>query len=139
MASSSSFFTTKVPTILLLLIIIVIASTVECSADDIAQCNSTMPVNDGACKDYYGYCVTSVITALRTVTPSMGNNVYSNSYPEEGASGGVTGSAACVYPNSIQTCQICFRNAKEFLDSCTAYASGEYVTSVCTMYFRQIP
>ncbi|CAN1297428.1 hypothetical protein LINPERPRIM_LOCUS23444 [Linum perenne] len=80
-----------------------------------------------------------MITALRTVVPSTGNSVYSSSYPEEGASGGVTGSAACIYPYTNETCQICFRNAKKFMDTCTAYASGQYVTRVCTMYFSQIP
>ncbi|CAN1138407.1 hypothetical protein LINPERPRIM_LOCUS23454, partial [Linum perenne] len=86
----------------------------------------------------YGYCVTSVIPALRTLAPRTRNSVYSSSYPKEGASVGVTGSAACVYPYTIETCQICFRNAKKFLDTCTAYASGQYVTRVCTMYFSQI-
>ncbi|CAN1138379.1 hypothetical protein LINPERPRIM_LOCUS23450 [Linum perenne] len=88
MASSSSF-TIKVlaMTILLLLIITIIAPTVESSDDDIdSQCDSTVLVKRGACKNNYRYCATIVITALRDVTPTNGNSVYSKSYPEEGAS-----------------------------------------------------
>ncbi|CAN0924182.1 hypothetical protein LINGRAHAP2_LOCUS34023 [Linum grandiflorum] len=143
MSSSSSSFSSSAITIFLVITTVVLALTVDYSSavDQLPiQCGTSVPVDSGACQGNYGQCVTHLLTALRLVTPNNRNRVYYSSYPLNAARGGATGAANCVNGYSIQDCEDCLGNAQDWLDTyCNGYDSGHYVTSVCTMYYNQIP
>ncbi|CAN0924181.1 hypothetical protein LINGRAHAP2_LOCUS34022 [Linum grandiflorum] len=118
---------------------LLLAITVESLYYD---CGPTRPISKGrACSGHkYRHCVTELVKALSEGTPNTKNFIHSGSYPRAGASGGVTGTAVCVYSYGSAACRDCLVEAHRWLDtSCAFYANGTYGTEGCSMSFTQIP
>ncbi|CAN1138437.1 hypothetical protein LINPERPRIM_LOCUS23478 [Linum perenne] len=128
------YYAVEVTTLLLIAL-----TTVESA--DITTCGPATPSTPATwCDGYYGNCVTNVITVLVAITPKIENRVFSSAYPPDGDdAGGAIGTTSCAYSSTHTACRDCLVQAQQWLDYyCTSYATGMYVTDVCTIYFNQI-
>ncbi|CAN0924190.1 hypothetical protein LINGRAHAP2_LOCUS34031 [Linum grandiflorum] len=103
-------------------------------------CSATPPEDSGACKGYYPYCVTELMTEFISKAP-QDSTCYNKSlsYPEGNPTGGVNGQATCVLGSYAGGCRSCLLGIKETLYyNCRKFEDGYYYNQYCSLQYHQI-
>ncbi|CAN0924186.1 hypothetical protein LINGRAHAP2_LOCUS34027 [Linum grandiflorum] len=140
--SSSKKLMTMIAIITILLLITTTTTTITAADEDPQGCGPA-PVDSGACKGYYLYCVTELITALIDHASNTKTDYsYSLHYPPKMSRppGGVRGEAICVAGSYDEGCRDCLLGIKEKLTwDCSNSEGGFYSNQQCSIKYHQIP